>query len=121
MRDANTLMSPITKGSQDDNLLLNDSIVNGLKNVGQKKFSSVSSPSTDLDSSFWDTCACFLPTQYYNNYLENNNLEDKSLGTQECWFLPCSTASIQSQEVSPGKTQNHPDTSRSNFVETDNI
>ena len=80
-----------------DNLLLNDSIVNGLKNVCQKKFSSVSSPSTDLDSSFWDTCACFLPTQYYNNYLENNNLEDKSLGTQECWFLPCSTASIQSQ------------------------
>ena len=79
------------------NLLLGDNVVNGLQKTCQNIFSNVENPVTDLSQQYWNICSCFLPQQYYENYLKENNLENKSIGSQECWYLPCANASVVPQ------------------------
>ena len=63
----------------------------------------VDDPTTDLEQEYWNICGCFLPNQYYQQYLQKNNLEDLSLGPQQCWYLPCTNSSIvpESNPVCP--------------------
>jgi len=78
----------------NSNSLLDDNVVNGLQKTCQNIFSQVENPITDLDQEYWNVCSCFLPNEYYQNYLKENNLQNLSLGSQQCWYLPCSNASI---------------------------
>jgi len=75
--------------NNNNNRLLNDSIVYNLEKKCQKDFLSTESPEKNLSEDWWNTCACFLPNEYYNDILEKNNMEGKSIGDQSCWYLPC--------------------------------
>lgn len=81
----------------NENRLLNDSIVYNLEKKCQKDFLSTKSPETDLSQDWWNTCACFLPNEYYNEILEKNNMIGKSIGDQSCWFLPCQINGLKRQ------------------------
>lgn len=84
----------------DGNTLLNDSIVYNLEKKCQTDYFNTESPEKTLSQEWWDTCACFLPNEFYDSQLKNMNMENKSLGTQSCWYLPCQTAGIK-RETNP--------------------
>lgn len=53
-----------------------------------------STPSSELDDNFYNTCACFLPNSVYQNILENYNLEGQPVGSIQCWYLPCAQSNL---------------------------
>ena len=78
----------------DPNLLLDNNVVQGLQKTCQNIYTQTDDPVNDLSQDYWNVCSCFLPNQYYQNYLEKNNYQDLSIGATQCWYLPCSNASI---------------------------
>lgn len=95
-----------TSVPNNPNLLLDDNVVNGLQKTCQSILAQVENPTTDLSQEYWNICSCFLPNQYYQNYLKENKLQDLSLGSQQCWYLPCSNASIvpESNPICPNNS-----------------
>lgn len=83
--------------NDNSNRLLNDSIVYNLEKKCQKDFLSTESPEKNLSQDWWNTCACFLPNEYYNDILEKNNMKGKSIGDQSCWYLPCQVNGLKRQ------------------------
>lgn len=90
----------------DPNLLLDDNVVQGLQKTCQNIYVQTDDPVNDLSQDYWNICACFLPNQYYQNYLEQNNYQDLSIGATQCWYLPCSNASIvpESNPICPNNS-----------------
>ena len=46
-----------------------------LKKNAKKIFYLQNHQRKDLSQDWWNTCACFLPNEYYNDILEKNNMK----------------------------------------------
>lgn len=100
----------------DKNLLLNNNVTAGLQKTCQSLYKDAKNPTTDLSQDFWNVCSCFLPNQYYEEYIKENNFQELSLGTQQCWYLPCSGASVL-----PENNPSCPNNSVSNCIQDEYI
>ena len=79
-------------GYGEDGTMSND-MQQELRTVCGKVYES-SDPKDLEESEFYDICGCYLPNDVYEEYLKEINVTGQSVGSAQCWFMPCTQSSF---------------------------
>ena len=86
-------------GSYNSNNVLDFSARNALETACQTVYENTPNKA-DLDQKYMNFCGCYLNFDTYQNFINENDLSDESLGPAQCWYLPCITSPFPPNRLS---------------------